>query len=374
MKRWFETSWSVRGIRDERVLQAMKTTPRHLFVPRQHRNQAYYDMALPIGFQQTISSPFIVAFMTESLEPQPSDRVLEIGTGSGYQAAILSPLVKHVYSIEIVAPLGQRAARTLRQLRLANVSTRIGDGYQGWPEHAPFDKIIVTCSPEDVPEALVSQLREGGRMVIPVGERYQQTLYLLRKVGGKLERESLRPTLFVPMTGRAETDRDVQPDPETPVLRNGDFEQDADERGFFPGWYYQRQAKLIERDDSSRDRQYVEFSNETPGRDAHLMQGLAIDGRRIRRLKVSGSVTTRDLDPQLRSPAGPRVVISFFDANRRDLGLRWVGPWHGETPWQEFSQIVNVPSTTREMILRIGLFGATGTAGFDDLAIEVVGP
>ena len=166
------------GVNNERVLRAMRDTPRHEFVPPNQRRLAYYDMALPIGDEQTISPPFVVAYMTEEIDPQPTDKVLEIGTGSGYQAAVLSPLVKDVYTIEIVEPLGKRAARTLKQLDYKNVHAKVGDGYQGWPEAAPFDKIIVTCSPEKVPQPLVDQLREGGRMIIPVGERYQQNLYL----------------------------------------------------------------------------------------------------------------------------------------------------------------------------------------------------
>src|SRR5690349_14271850 len=136
------------GITNPRVLEAMAETPRHEFVAPEYRNQAYYDKALPIGNSQTISSPYIVAVMTQELDPQPEDKVLEIGTGSGYQAAVLSPLVKDVYSIEIVKELGEHAAQVLRKLNYTNVHTKIGDGFQGWPEHAPFDKIIVTCSPE----------------------------------------------------------------------------------------------------------------------------------------------------------------------------------------------------------------------------------
>src|SRR5687767_4117953 len=188
------------GIKDERVIEAVRNTPRHEFMPISQRHLAYVDMALPIGEGQTISPPFVVAYMTEQIDPQPTDKVLEIGTGSGYQAAILSPLVKEVYSIEIVERLGRQAAQALKRLKYANVFTKIGDGYLGWPEHAPFDKIIVTCSPERVPQPLVEQLKEGGRMVIPLGERYQQTLFLYKKVGGKLEFETLLPTLFVPMT------------------------------------------------------------------------------------------------------------------------------------------------------------------------------
>ena len=192
------------GVKNPRVIAAMRATPRHEFVPANLWPNAYYDMALPIGEGQTISPPFIVAYMTEAIDPQPKDKVLEIGTGSGYQAAVLSGLVQDVYSIEIVESLGKRAAKTLKRLNYENVHTKVGDGYLGWPEHAPFDKIIVTCSPEKVPQALVDQLKEGGRIVIPVGERYQQTLYLLKKTDGKMLRESLLPVIFVPMTGKAE--------------------------------------------------------------------------------------------------------------------------------------------------------------------------
>ena len=195
------------GIKDPRVIQSMRDTPRHEFVPRKSIDMAYFDMSLPIGEHQTITSPVLVAYMTEQLEPQPDDRVLEIGTGSGYQAAVLSPLVKEVFSIEIVEALGKHAQQTLKRLKYANVTVKIGDGYLGWPEHAPFDKIIVTCSPEKVPQPLIDQLKEGGRMIIPVGERYQQVFHLLKKQNGELINEALRPTLFVPMTGKAEESR-----------------------------------------------------------------------------------------------------------------------------------------------------------------------
>src|SRR6266700_1372972 len=161
------------GVKDPRVIKSMRSTPRHEFVVQSQWPQAYFDMSLPIGEGQTISPPVIVAYMTEQLDPQPTDKVLEIGTGSGYQAAVLSPLVKDVYSIEIVEQLGKHAKLTLDRLKYTNVHTKIGDGYLGWPDQAPFDKIIVTCSPEKVPQALVDQLKEGGRMIVPVGEPYQ---------------------------------------------------------------------------------------------------------------------------------------------------------------------------------------------------------
>ncbi|MBI3132391.1 MAG: protein-L-isoaspartate(D-aspartate) O-methyltransferase [Acidobacteria bacterium] len=188
-----------RGISHPGVLAAMGRVPRHAFVPEALRSQAYGDHPLPIGLGQTISQPFIVAFMTQALEPRPSDRVLEIGTGSGYQAAVLSTLVAQVYSMELLEPLARRAEGDLRRLGFRNVRVRCGDGYKGWPEEAPFDTIIVTCAPEQVPQPLIDQLKEGGRMIIPVGIREQQQLVLLHKRDGQLLRRAVLPVRFVPM-------------------------------------------------------------------------------------------------------------------------------------------------------------------------------
>lgn len=193
-----------RGIRDSRVVRAMNEVPRHEFVPPEIRPLAYDDRPLPIGHGQTISQPFIVAFMTEQLDPKPTDRVLEIGTGSGYQAAVLAKVVAEVFSIEIVQPLAVKAAADLQRLGFGNVHVRAGDGYKGWPEHAPFDAVIVTCAPDHIPSALVEQLREGGRMIIPVGDIGAQELYILEKRAGRVERRAVLPVRFVPMTGKAE--------------------------------------------------------------------------------------------------------------------------------------------------------------------------
>jgi protein-L-isoaspartate(D-aspartate) O-methyltransferase len=193
-----------RGITNARVLAAMGRVPRHELVPEQFRRHAYDDGPLPIGHDQTISQPYIVAFMTEQLEPKPTDRVLEVGTGSGYQAAVLSELVKEVYTIEIIKPLAQRAEADLKRLSCTNVHVRAGDGYQGWPEAAPFDAIIVTCAPTDVPQPLMKQLRDGGRMIIPVGPMGDQELVVLRKRGDGLEQSAVLPVRFVPMTGEVE--------------------------------------------------------------------------------------------------------------------------------------------------------------------------
>jgi protein-L-isoaspartate(D-aspartate) O-methyltransferase len=192
-----------RGVRDARVLAAMRKLPRHRFVPEEFQASAYSDQPLPIGHGQTISQPYIMAFMSEALELKPQDRVLEIGTGSGYQAAVLAELAGEVYSIEIVEPLGKEAAARLKDLGYERVKLRIGDGYRGWPEAAPFDAIIVTAAPDHVPPALVEQLREGGRMVLPVG-RFAQDLLRLRRTAKGVVQENLLPVRFVPMVGEAE--------------------------------------------------------------------------------------------------------------------------------------------------------------------------
>jgi protein-L-isoaspartate(D-aspartate) O-methyltransferase len=193
-----------RGIHDERVLAAMAKVPREAFVPENMRTQSYADSALPIGHDQTISQPFIVAYMTEQLRLQPSDRVLEIGTGSGYHAAVLAELAKEVYTVEIVEPLAKEASARLARLDYNNAHVKIGDGYQGWPEVAPFDAIIVTCAPDKVPEPLAQQLKEGGRMIIPVGSgMMDQQLYLLEKTNGELAQRAILPVRFVPMAGEA---------------------------------------------------------------------------------------------------------------------------------------------------------------------------
>jgi len=188
-----------RGISDPRVLAAMAKVPRHRFVLQEYLNQAYADHPLPISHGQTISQPYIVALMTEYLALQPGEKVLEIGTGSGYQAAILAELTDQVYTVEIIEPLGQQAAAILQQLGY-NVQTKIDDGYYGWPEYAPFDAIIVTCAPDHVPQPLTSQLKDGGRLIIPVGPPgHYQTLWLIERKGDQFQSTNLGGVAFVPM-------------------------------------------------------------------------------------------------------------------------------------------------------------------------------
>lgn len=357
------------GVKDERVVRAMTQTPRHEFVAVKHRRHAYFDMSLPIGDSQTISSPFTVAFMTESIDPQPSDRVLEIGTGSGYQAAILSPLVKEVYSIEIVKDLGERAARTLKRLAYTNVKTKIGDGYKGWKEHAPFDKIIVTCSPESVPQPLIDQLKEGGLMVIPVGTRYSQTLYLMKKEGGKLKQQSLRPSLFVPMTGDAEASRKDQPDPTKPQVQNGGFEGETNKFGFLPVWYYQRQVEQIKSEEAPEGKAFASLRNETPGRKSHLLQGIAIDGSKIKTVRLSADVRAEGIKNGPNAIDVPLIQITFYDHDRKPLGASWLGPFRSRDGWKNESRSIDIPTATREAILQIGLNGATGRLDVDNVKL-----
>lgn len=190
-----------RGIHDTRVIAAMSNVPRHRFVPDDYLSQAYEDHPLPIGHGQTISQPYIVALMTQHLTLQPGEKVLEIGTGSGYQAAILAELTNQVYTVEIIEPLGRRAATTLEELDYT-IHCKIDDGYYGWTEYAPFDAIIVTCAPDHVPQPLLKQLKDGGRMVIPIGPPgFLQTLWLFEKKGDKLQSTNLGGVVFVPLLG-----------------------------------------------------------------------------------------------------------------------------------------------------------------------------
>ena len=199
--RMVETQIRARGVKDQKVLAAMLKVERHKFVPESMRPFAYTDRPLPIGEGQTISQPYIVALMTESLRLKRDEKVLEIGTGSGYQAAVLAELAREVYTIEIVEKLASTAKKRLESLGYNNITVKAGDGYIGWEEHAPFDAIIVTCAPPYVPKPLLEQLKEGGRMVIPVGEFYQE-LELLEKKEGKIKTTTIAPVRFVPMTGK----------------------------------------------------------------------------------------------------------------------------------------------------------------------------
>ena len=203
-RRMVEQDLRGRDITDQRVLEVMGRVRRQSFVPQSRQHSAYADRALPIGHDQTISQPYIVALMTQLVRPKPGSRALEIGTGSGYQAAILAELCKEVYSIEIIKPLAEEARRRLAGLGYKNVTVRCGDGYRGWPQHAPFDVIVVAAAPDHVPEALIDQLAPGGRMVIPKGRHSQELILIEKQTDGSVRRKSITGVRFVPMTGEAE--------------------------------------------------------------------------------------------------------------------------------------------------------------------------
>ena len=194
-----------RGVKDKGVLRTMRETPRHLFIPSHLKSLAYSDGPLPIGEGQTISQPYIVALMTELLQLKGDEKVLEIGTGSGYQAAVLAPLAKQVYTIEIVKKLADSAEKRFEKLGYTNITGKWGDGYKGWTEYAPFDGIIVTAAPDQVPQPLIDQLKPGGRLVIPVGTRFQDLKVLLKTKAGKVLKENIIPVRFVPMVHPQDT-------------------------------------------------------------------------------------------------------------------------------------------------------------------------
>ncbi len=359
------------GITNPEVLKAMRAVPRHEFVPSAQKARAYEDLALPIGHQQTISPPYIVAYMTNELDPQPEDRVLEIGTGSGYQAAVLAQIVKEVYTIEIVSPLSKQAEKRLKDLGYTNVHCLDGDGFKGWPEHAPFDKIIVTCSPESIPQPLIDQLKEGGSMIIPVGERYQQAFHLLVKEDGKLKDERLASTLFVPMTGESEDLRRVQPDPDRPQVVNGSFDLDENEDEKPDGWHYQRQTTMC--DDSPMDGKYcLRFENKDPALLSQALQGSAINGRTIGTLQLNYWVRCNAIVPGEKIAEQAGVVVHFYDNIRREVGTTVLGKWRGSFDWQNAKSTVVVPPNAKELIIRIGLNGAQGQLDLDDLQMTAV--
>lgn len=357
------------GIRNPRVLQSMGSVPRHEFVDGLHRKQGYVDTALPIGHQQTISPPFVVAYMTETIDPQPEERVLEIGTGSGYQAAVLSGLAKEVYTIEIVGPLGIEAEKKLKKLGYSNVFCRVGDGYLGWPDKAPFHKIIVTCSPEKVPQPLIEQLAEGGKMIIPLGERYQQVFYLFEKQNGQLKPTKLIPTLFVPMTGKSEDLRDIKPDPAHPQLLNGSFELDANNDERPDNWHYQRQVERIKGEARDGDY-YLEFTNADLGRPSQMLQGLAIDGRKVASVNLSMDVAIESVTPGEQPYEKPALVIHFYDSVRRPISDVLVGPFTRRMSWERQGRKIDVPKEAREAVLRVGLNGAIGKMTVDNVKLS----
>ncbi|MDR1290018.1 MAG: protein-L-isoaspartate(D-aspartate) O-methyltransferase [Planctomycetaceae bacterium] len=376
------------GLDNEAVIDVMRRVPRHRFVLPVFRGEAYRDRAIAIGESQTISPPYIVCYMTSKLLPKPTDKVLEIGTGSGYQAAVLSLLVDEVYTIEIVESLGKKAENLLRGLGFDNVKVRIGDGYKGWAEAAPFDSIIVTCSPESIPQPLIDQLREGGRIMIPLGERYQQAFYLCTKVDGKLVKELLMPALFVPMIGEAEDKRQVQPDPKNPKIVGGDFEE-VHKNGSPIGWHYARNVTILSnqigegtvttakvpsgkffarfksiapKNANPKIQQPLEFSQ--------ILQGFPIDGRDVKTITINYFARGVDIIPLNGRAQTATGIVMLFDELRDQIAEIPICLTRGNFNWQNFSQTINVPNKTREAVILIGLPLALGTLDIDNVKIS----
>lgn len=359
------------GLESPRVIDVMRRVPRHLFVPDGYRSLAYRDMALAIGESQTISPPYIVATMTQSLDVVPTDRVLEIGTGSGYQAAVLALLAKEVYTIEIVESLGNEAAARLAALQFLNVRVRVGDGYAGWPEAAPFDKIIVTCSPDAVPQPLIDQLRDGGKMLIPIGERYQQRFVLLTKRGTMLEEERLAATYFVPMTGEAESRRRDHPNASQPKLVDGEF--DATYHDHPLGWHYARNTRVVSDDATAPSGNYLRIVRDDPHRIAQVIQGFPVDGETIASLRLEWLARATEVRP-VAAASGlnrPTIYLVFYDAKRHIAGEVPLAPVSGTTAWRRQSRVVSVPKAACDANIIIGLFEATGTLDMDDIRLAV---
>ena len=378
------------GLTNPAVIDVMQRVPRNRFVPPLHQSIAFRDQAIAIGNAQTISPPYIVAYMTEQLDPQPGDKVLEIGTGSGYQAAVLSLLVDQVYSIEIVEPLGLRAEKTLQTLGMDNVHVRVGDGYKGWPEVAPFDSIIVTCSPESVPQPLIDQLREGGRMIIPIGERYQQSFYLCKKINGKLEKERLTQALFVPMTGEAEDKREVLPDPNNPSLVGGGFEEVRD-NGTPVGWHYARNVQMIQDAEAKEGTRFARFTSVpepvappqrgTPattkpveGRQnyAQVLQGFPIDGRNVSKIRLEFWVRGQNVASTSGRRQTPIIVLWLYDEDRNQIAEILQSPCSGTFPWRRSTPEIAIPKKAREAILLVGLPQASGQLDIDDIVLRLL--
>jgi protein-L-isoaspartate(D-aspartate) O-methyltransferase len=359
------------GIRSESLLYTMGSIPRHLFCPAEWRASAYADQSIPIGEKQTMLSPFFVAYMIEKLDPHRDDRVLEIGTGSGYQSAVLSRLSKEVYTIEIIEALGKKAAGLLKQQGYRNVYPHIGDGYRGWPENAPFDKIILTCAPDDVPQPLVDQLREGGKLIVPMGQGFDQKLYLFEKRDGKLisTKLFLFPLSFAPMRGISGANRENHADPARPTIRNGGFEEE--EGGHPKRWHYQRQI-TYESGEAPEGKSFITFTNREPGRAATALQGIAVDGTQVTALRIDVQVKGQNLKFGETPLERPSLTVQFYDAEQRPLENVIIGPWEGDFAWTQVSKVVPVPARAHGAILRVGLNGAKGSLSVDDVQVRSV--
>lgn len=384
------------GLENDLVLSAMMRIPREKFLPQNKKSGAYRDVAIPIGCSRMDYSPYITAYCISQLDPAPDDKVLEIGTGCGYASAVLSLLVREVHTVEFHATLSKKANQSLKKIGIKNVYGKIGDGFQGCPEQAPFDKIIVWGAVEDIPESLIDQLKEGGRMVVSVGEKYQQTLYLCRKKNGELKKETLPPTFFTSMPGEAESRRILLADPKNPSILGGDFEHYYGETRLPYGWYHVKNARILQGPDAPNGTNYMRFEVEpeytivhdphemedsygeppeqfvpSAEKTAQIVQSFAIDGKTVSRVKFGVFLRAENiqpLDPQ--NPPKGTIVLAFYGEDREVLQCVQLASVYGSFNWKPFSTEIPVPRKTLEADLYIGLFQNAGRLDIDAVSLE----
>ncbi|MCE9528021.1 MAG: protein-L-isoaspartate O-methyltransferase [Planctomycetales bacterium] len=359
------------GIENERLLEAMRDVPREQFVPLSRRNLAYLNVAIAYDDGQVILPPLVTAHLIEQLNPHKNDKVLVIGPGSGYSTALLSRMVREVFAVEIDPVIAKTAEETLARLKYTNVKVRVGDGFEGWKEHAPYQRIIVECSPDSVPKALVEQLAEGGILLVPIGDEFDQTMHLCKKENGKLTTLSLWPTLLLPMKGKAEELRSQSEMPRDPSILNGGFEELVPKTKDVPAhWAYVRQGRAIAGEFCPEGKNSLAFVNLTPGAAAMALQAFPVDGKKVSELSFACNVWGKDIRPGQNRQQLPRVEVRFFDEKRRLVGGDWMGGWNLTFDWLGKEHVFSVPRTAKFAVLRIGLCGATGEIRFDDLKLE----
>jgi len=361
------------GIGNERLLKAMRTIPRHRFCLPEDQKHAYADQSLPIGHKRKLASPYVTAGLIELLDPRPNDRILELGTGSGYQAAILSQLATDVYSVESIEELGKASASLLKELKCKNVHTRIGDTLEGWPEAAPFDRILFTSCSGTVPAALIDQLRERGKVVVDAVCGNEELFHLFEKQHGRLVALKVWSPFSIANADNLKQHRDEKQSPNKSEIENGDFELSED--GKATGWYFQRQAALAE-DREAPNNHVLTFENKEPGRHAQAIQEVAIDGRAVVSLRLS--VRAKGLEIHNSSSADkPSMVIRFYDAHQRPITVEpsaILGPWRGTFGWETYTCVSSVPKTTRKALVVISMGGATGRLTVDDAQLSASAP
>lgn len=358
------------GIENERLLAAMREVPREQFLPLNKRHLAYLNVAVTYGEGQVVLPPLVTAHSIEQLDPQKTDKVLVVGTGSGYSSAVLSRLAREVYSVEINPEIAKEAEETLRHLKYTNVKIRSGDGFEGWKEHAPYQRIIVECSPESVPRPLVDQLVEGGTLLIPVGDEFDQTMHRCKKENGQLVTLSLWPTLLLPMKGKAEELRSQSEMPREPSLLNGGFEELVEGTTDLPNnWFYVRQGRVVDDPLCPEGKRALQLVNTTPGAAAVALQAFPVDGKKIAELSLSFRIRGIDVRPGQNRGQLPRVEIRFFDEKRRFVGGDWTGGWNMTFDWVKKERLFAVPRQAKFAVIRISLGGGTGEIRFDNLKL-----